>query len=294
MSSQRLKIGQAILQAIVKEDLWGGAGTSRRNHEDCPAGKDTKRRLYTTLKDDGSIVAYCHNCGSAGSTSSTGPRVRRSSSVPVMGATTGTGSNSLPATVALSKRHRLFLRAYGISHPINVASVEDEDAIVFSNTDPLMTAYTTGTIRSFEPRAPKWCKVGGLGFLTYAKNINLIHCIVEDPISAMKLAHLPYVSATAALGTHPSAGAMTPPPNVGTIVVWFDNDSEIVIEAAKKTATSLALRMDDVVLILGVSDPKKYQSDFLNKVLNDADKLSRTPKAPDQSYHVLEVCPPDP
>lgn len=35
------------------------------NHENCPAGEDTRGRLYITRKRDG-IVAYCHNCGGRG------------------------------------------------------------------------------------------------------------------------------------------------------------------------------------------------------------------------------------
>lgn len=38
--------------------------TSRRNHQDCPAGVDTKRRLYLTIPSDSptTLLGYCHNC----------------------------------------------------------------------------------------------------------------------------------------------------------------------------------------------------------------------------------------
>jgi len=36
--------------------------TIRVNHSDCPAGEDTRRRLYITKKPDVAL-AYCHNCG---------------------------------------------------------------------------------------------------------------------------------------------------------------------------------------------------------------------------------------
>ncbi len=42
------------------------AGTVRVNHDPCPAGTDTKRRLYVTRKEDGNVIAYCHNCSCSG------------------------------------------------------------------------------------------------------------------------------------------------------------------------------------------------------------------------------------
>ena len=35
--------------------------TMRINHEECPAGKDTRRRFYITRKPD-VLLGYCHNC----------------------------------------------------------------------------------------------------------------------------------------------------------------------------------------------------------------------------------------
>lgn len=38
------------------------------DHVDCPAGLDTKKRLYVKRTEDGNrIVAYCHHCGKRGS-----------------------------------------------------------------------------------------------------------------------------------------------------------------------------------------------------------------------------------
>jgi hypothetical protein len=36
------------------------------NHEKCPAGKDKRARLYLKRQTDGSVLAYCHNCGGSG------------------------------------------------------------------------------------------------------------------------------------------------------------------------------------------------------------------------------------
>lgn len=41
------------------------------NHDGCPAGRDTKRRLYVKRNEHGKVVAYCHHCGGAGVSSDT-------------------------------------------------------------------------------------------------------------------------------------------------------------------------------------------------------------------------------
>jgi len=45
-----------------------GPGTQINvNHDNCPAGQDTKGRLYIRMTDDGSkLLAYCHHCGCKG------------------------------------------------------------------------------------------------------------------------------------------------------------------------------------------------------------------------------------
>lgn len=42
------------------------------NHEGCPAGTDTKRRLYVKRIERGKILAYCHHCGGRGISSPQG------------------------------------------------------------------------------------------------------------------------------------------------------------------------------------------------------------------------------
>ncbi|QDP48799.1 MAG: hypothetical protein Unbinned5081contig1000_48 [Prokaryotic dsDNA virus sp.] len=41
------------------------------NHEGCPAGIDTKRRLYVKRTEDGKVLAYCHHCNGSGISSDT-------------------------------------------------------------------------------------------------------------------------------------------------------------------------------------------------------------------------------
>ena len=49
----------------LERDEIGPGETIRVNHVDCPAGEDTRRRLYVTRvqADPTLLVGYCHNCG---------------------------------------------------------------------------------------------------------------------------------------------------------------------------------------------------------------------------------------
>lgn len=61
-----LNLTNSFLQNEISELEPGN--TIRVNHSDCPAGEDTRRRLYITrvqAKPD-KVVAYCHNCQDSG------------------------------------------------------------------------------------------------------------------------------------------------------------------------------------------------------------------------------------
>lgn len=53
-----------------------------RNHDDCPAGLDTKARLYIKRTEEG-VVAYCHHCGKSGFFVNGSSRVRAPKHVEV-------------------------------------------------------------------------------------------------------------------------------------------------------------------------------------------------------------------
>lgn len=51
---------------LSKYDIPSGVGQYSFNHEGCPAGVDTKKRLYIKVISNGNLVAYCHHCGNKG------------------------------------------------------------------------------------------------------------------------------------------------------------------------------------------------------------------------------------
>lgn len=285
----RHRISPRLLVEIDQLELYCQPGTVRRNHDNCPAGTDTKRRLYVTHQSTGVILGYCHNCGAAGRADTPGPRTR----IPFQILSPNESPPIIPEIQPLLPRHAHFLRAYGVARPQNVASLKDDDGIIFCNGDPFDKTMNYGIIRNFANQAPKWVKIGGIKAVSYLNEHDLTRVFVEDCISAQKLSEIAGVGSTALCGTHVDTSTLGI--NDGQcIVVWFDNDNPTVIQHANDLAQMLTIRGERTVLVQGVSDPKKYTKEFLLKVLHDANKLSRTPTPPNQSYHVLEVQPPHP
>lgn len=56
-----------LILDTAKSQLSNMAGQTHINHQDCPAGSDTKKRLYITVTDDNTMVlAFCHHCSQRG------------------------------------------------------------------------------------------------------------------------------------------------------------------------------------------------------------------------------------
>lgn len=60
-------IDYTLLQQLINTSPTIPVGESLRfDHAGCPAGEDTRARLYVKRTSDNFWVAYCHNCGSPG------------------------------------------------------------------------------------------------------------------------------------------------------------------------------------------------------------------------------------
>jgi hypothetical protein len=72
MASIKLSDYQGVIDNLQRGQTVGV------NHIDCPAGEDTKHRLYITRPSSsaGAILGYCHNCDSAGALKDGGEEYR--------------------------------------------------------------------------------------------------------------------------------------------------------------------------------------------------------------------------
>lgn len=75
---------QQSMEAAGSSTPWQAGLQVRVNHLDCPAGADTKRRLYVKRPMDSAsiMIAYCHNCGCNGHIKERASRYGSSSCAP--------------------------------------------------------------------------------------------------------------------------------------------------------------------------------------------------------------------
>lgn len=53
-------------QIVAIGETLGVGQQTNVNHDGCPSGQDTKKRLYVKRTQDGNIIAFCHHCGGKG------------------------------------------------------------------------------------------------------------------------------------------------------------------------------------------------------------------------------------
>src|SRR5688500_15698391 len=75
MNKRMTKEAEAQARAFIKDNGVEPGYTVHMNHDECG---DTRSRLYITVKDDKSIVMWCHNCQQWGGARlhARGPRTR--------------------------------------------------------------------------------------------------------------------------------------------------------------------------------------------------------------------------
>jgi hypothetical protein len=266
-------------------DTLAPGATVRINHDACPSGADTRRRLYITRSNDStSLKCYCHNCGKGTVINLYGPKLR--SVVPEPEPKVLELPKMWVSDTMVTPRHRRWLEAYGIIYRSRAYSANDNE-LVFPSYDVdnphLLTGYQ---IRYFDGRKPKWKSYGtpasGMG--------GKIVIVTEDIISSLKWANTVPDSGYICLAGHRSDIPMhlfSPLRQANLLIVWLDNDKPSVVEASEQLAHYGV--GGTTVLIRGGTDPKRYPKNELKKVFDVCSELIRTPPPDGGSYHVLEI-----
>lgn len=255
------------------------------NHEGCPAGTDTKRRLYIKRQAD-CILAYCHHCNEHRVLKSAGQRtlnqIKRalayeqdgSSMLPV-----------LPDDVVLyrdwSDAAKAQLMRYGLSaittEHFGIMYSPSLGRIVFPYYDDCgNTAFVSQRLVEGETVGKKWlnCGVKPLGiYETMAVNAprpnNIV--LVEDPISAMKIARLTNWDAMCLHGTTMSDVQFSYIANLPAAVsarVWLDGDDAGKIGTHDIMKRLVPIRVMEPPIFLAEQDPKDCGSLELRKQLH--------------------------
>jgi len=304
------------MSRILRDDItkmWGEAEGATRprvasngdltfhiNHPDCPAGEDTRRRLYLTEEaSTGTILAYCHNCGLSGVSKSTSDVThvnRELGLAPVRGAKTPTSIITeeqwledillkarewSPAVVDYVEQfiplpvmagHARCVRSYQYAYPLHLNDAEGTFVgIQVRNLDTVKYKYQTFLIEDYYdlvPHPPRW-----MAGMSISNMENLI--IVEDFISAVKLWDVNQCDVEAAvyalLGSHiTNSEILNLSKKFKRVCIWLDNDNTAVLcEVTRMRELFACLGVEVYVFnrIPHPNDPKIYQVEYINEYL---------------------------
>lgn len=278
------------------EFTWrGNKETVRMNHDDCPAGQDTRQRLYITRTTDNTFLAYCHNCGGkdwrrAAATRHIHADAEDSESVPDI-----TGNKLDKMRHALGSVFRLssfitkdFIDIYvpGTQRAmdklyvnnIELAHVEQQGWVLgtdFDNNEclafPCDEAGYKWQVWKFLPDedGKRVLAVGGAPEpYIYNPNDSPVLVIVEDRLSGIKIAQAGFSS----LCLHGIRGLDSPDYHAltmmyDTFVVWLDNDVLPAKKASSEIASTLKMLADDVHVVDDCTDPKYYHEDEIDNII---------------------------
>lgn len=226
--------GRSALEVITSnapdyEDIAEGE-QRKYNHTDCPAGEDTKHRLY--IKNvDGAYMWHCHNCGESGyyRPKETAHRIRTESEfvrlptehkyTPIV-----TGGYS-----ELDEKGKLWLSEYEfdeeMANKFRIRAVDDGVWLPIY----LYASIKGHQIRRYN-RSPKYLTATQQPFSYFLINekgdFNRPLIVVEDLLSSYKLNHAGF-SSLALLGTKLQITSSIADiiNNYKRIVLWLDDDT---------------------------------------------------------------------
>jgi hypothetical protein len=248
---------------------------NRHNHDDCPAGVDTRRRLYSTVTPDGrKILLHCFNCGGSG-VINLKPHVHREA-----------GLAPAPVFVEAEEAFREWQKAYADAIPLTTAiewgpgvwpskCIKDVDEMEEFNMRDWygMRRREDGSVMlpcgdwRFDVRYPDKSFVrvvhpshaGESNILIYNSKGSKTGVVCEDPLSAMKLDIAGYAGIALCGTSLPEVEAAKIATLYKDIVVWLDNDSTVVAQHAEMARGRLLLHRDNVRRVIEPwRDPKNY------------------------------------
>ncbi|KKL85661.1 hypothetical protein LCGC14_1952520 [marine sediment metagenome] len=259
------------------EDIEIG-DTLRIDHDDCPAGTDTRRRLYITRPQSNptSVVAYCHNCQEGGyhiTGQHSSFRRTRHENQPLTNVHEVNDHMTTPPNLlknltawpmlaqAWAYKNKLdsdLGRTYGIAYDPSSDRVYlpryDWMSMDQKGTDGHFGSLTGYQLRNVDPKSkrPKYYTVvthddPGYTLLKADRNGDnspTRAVLVEDYISGMHIiaatAHGPLNTIVVVnYGTKVNLPALYSCAQVGHAVVWLDNDSDHVREQADQMARTI-------------------------------------------------------
>lgn len=255
----------------------------RINHDDCPAGVDTRQRLYIKRLKDGTVVAFCHNCGESGVSKSKIRNIysyiKSSLSYAISSKDLRMPVDGLSDPLQWPTQAQAWLYKYGLTRTEIIARgitySPQYGRIVF----PL---YMGGNYIGWQGRSldqtlnpPKYINrldkgrtVGNCGEVAAYPPASDHVVLCEDMVSSVKVSR--QINAICTLGTNPTDEVINwITKNYDYVLIWFDNDKPDVREKQIYYYRFLqALLPGRVELITSIKgDPKNHTDDEIKSIL---------------------------
>ena len=247
------------------------------NHENCPAGEDTRQRLYIKVTSDGKMaLAHCFNCGGSGGVRLAGRPARiPSGSYDMVGdearqnrcdTDRSLWTNAIPIIDSPewdSWPEKYFADCWNELAGANGFDIRRHQAyskwVLFPRGDA--SSPTGWEARSASKQItrnilPEYKDDTKL--LIYNKDASRTAVVCEDPISAMKVSLAGYAG-VALCGTNMTTDdAFKMSLLFDNILVWLDNDKPEIVAQAARLQTKLLMYTSSVKINKLYNDPKKY------------------------------------
>jgi hypothetical protein len=280
-----------LSKQMIRDNAPDYIGTTRINHEDCPAGTDTRRRLYLTRKhaDTGVVLAHCFNCGESGAAAEKDKMIFASGSNLRENTLT---EDELPDTcdpIETDKDAMAWVARYGI-RPVewDAAGITfDNDTgrvclpIIRNITFKAGNTWERGGLLGYQLRSvkhrekgPKYLTVKFSG--TEALETTILNeaaafpvtVVVEDMLSALKVSRM-VRRCIPLYGTHIRSERILELSKEYPVIVWLDNDNQTVVKAAERIVSLVHAFGRQATRVDGV-DPKHYSVGDICQVLDAA------------------------
>lgn len=271
--------------------------TVRHNHDRCPAGMDTRQRLYITRHKPHLFLGYCHNCSGAGVLRNVGGVLRAARKLDGSMASVSVEStepeklpdDTLPLVMASEtmdgvKEAVAWLDKCGINQPFtrfgNVLAWSP------SMRRLIVKDGTFWTARDCRKDAPlKWYSPANHKKPVYPlscfcacdpanpelrKKVRKVLVLVEDPISALRVADTELASAFCLYGTHlsdESFAAICADKEIDKVFIWLDKD-EAGVRGARVITKKFQLAGKRAGIITTHDEPKRHGTDAIKRILN--------------------------
>lgn len=242
-------------------------GESKRiDHEGCPAGHDSKKRLWV-CRQNGRVFWKCHHCGEKGSLAVQNNRTQVLNRLRPP-ESQDPNKIELPYDFDFNFLHwppeaRAWVLKYGIEKPQTWGWSESQGRVIIPVWEEGLKGYQARKVLP-EDLGPKYLtrgrnllyRVSCGGGREIVKEMD-VACLVEDALSAEKVGRI--CDSYAMLGTSrfSHADALQFASRYARLIVWFDDDGWLPRKASTQLAARLALLVPTKVVRTG-KDPKEH------------------------------------